>query len=204
MDKKIIAIVAVVAVVVVIGAVVVFTMNGGSKDLPNSNNLEGRLAVFGNANSDDYLDSRDVDYVKQVIAGEVEPTYYECYKYYGGPLVKRCLADANVDGKIDEADVKWIERMVDREKNMQIYFYDVDAVIGSCTYPLTTAAVGYKSNYDSMVILDAAENVKYVCNQVGTNGANHQNIREYTTNGSRCSTEQSASEAGSHPITKCS
>jgi len=64
--------------------------------------------------------------------------------------------------------------MVDREQHMQIYFYDVDAVIGSCTYPLTTAAVGYKSNYDSMLILDAVDNVKYVCNQVGDNGAYHK------------------------------
>ncbi len=174
MDKKIIAIVAIVAVVVVIGAVVIFAMNGEHKELPNSNNLEGRLAVFGNANNDDYLDSRDVDYVKQVIAGEVEPIYYECYLTYGGELVSRTLADANCDGKIDEADVKWIQRMVDREKDMLIYFYDVDAVIGHCTYPLSTAAVGYKSNYDSMVILGAVDNVKYVCDQVGNDGKYHQ------------------------------
>ncbi|MBO4357700.1 MAG: ABC transporter substrate-binding protein [Candidatus Methanomethylophilaceae archaeon] len=174
MDKKVLAIVAIVAVVVVIGAVVVFAMNGDNKELPNSNNLDGRLAVFGNANNDDYLDSRDVDFVKKIIAGEEEATYYECYLSYGGSLVKRSLADANCDGKIDEADVKWIQRMVDREQNMLIYFYDVDAVVGHCTYPLSTAAVGYKSNYDSMVILGAIDNVKYVCNQVGDNGNYHK------------------------------
>ena len=175
MDKKVLAIVAIVAVVVVIGAVVVFAMNGDNKELPNSNNLDGRLAVFGNANNDDYLDSRDVDFVKKIIAGEEEATYYECYLNYGGSLVKRSLADANCDGKIDEADVKWIQRMVDREKNMLVYFYDVDAVVGHCTYPLSTAAVGYKSNYDSMIILGAAKDVTYVCNQVGTNGGNQFN-----------------------------
>ena len=173
MDKKMIIAIVVVAILAVAAIAVVISMNGG-KDLPNSNNLDGRLTVFGNANQDDYLDSRDVDTVKKIIAGEIEPTYYDCYKSYGGQLVQRSLADANVDGKIDEADVKWIERMVDREKNMQVYFYDVDAVIGSCTYPLTTAAVGYKSNYDSMLILGAVDNVKYVCDQVGNNGSYHK------------------------------
>ncbi len=175
MDKKIIAAVAVIAVVAVVGAVFVFGFNGGEKDLPNSNNLDGRLAVFGNANSDDYLDSRDVDYAKKIIAGEVEPKYYKCYETYGGDLIERCLADANVDGKVDDADVKLIQRMVDREKNMKVYFFDVDAVIGKCTYPLGTAAVGYKTDYDAMIILGAEDHVEYVCNQVGTNGGNQFN-----------------------------
>lgn len=117
MDKKMIIAIVIVAILAVAAVAVIISMNG-SKDLPNSNNLDGRLAVFGNANQDDYLDSRDVDTVKKIIAGEIEPTYYDCYKSYGGQLVQRSFADANVDGKIDEADVKWIERMVDREKNM--------------------------------------------------------------------------------------
>ena len=69
MDKKtIFAIVA--AVIIVAAAAVVVVINSGDKEvLRNSNNLDGRLTVFGNANNDDFLDSRDVQFVKDVIAG---------------------------------------------------------------------------------------------------------------------------------------
>lgn len=171
MDKK--ALIAIVAVVIVVaaGAGVVVLNNHDKETIRNSNNLDGRLTVFGNANNDDFLDSRDVDFVKKVIAGEEKATYYSCYKTYGGAVVQRSFCDANCDGKIDQADVDWIEKMVDRKKDMLIYFYDVDGVIGSCTYPLTTCAVGYKSNYEALLVLGESDLCKYSCNQVGNNGA---------------------------------
>ena len=82
-SKAIIAILAVVVVVAAGAGVVVLTHNNSHHEtLRNSNNLDGRLTVFGNANNDDFLDSRDVDYVKKVIAGEEKATYYTCYKTY--------------------------------------------------------------------------------------------------------------------------
>ncbi|MEE3478137.1 MAG: dockerin type I domain-containing protein, partial [Methanomethylophilus sp.] len=171
-SKAIIAILAVVVVVAAGAGVVVLTHNNSHHEtLRNSNNLDGRLTVFGNANNDDFLDSRDVDFVKKVIAGEEKATYYTCYKTFGGSTVQRSFCDANVDGKIDQADVDWIQNMVDRKNNMLLYFYDVDGVIGSCTYPLTTSAVGYKSNYEALLVLGEADLCKYTCNQVGNDGA---------------------------------
>ena len=176
MNSKALIAIGVVAILVVGGAVgiAIANKNNDSSKVRSSNNLDGRLTVFGNANNDDFIDSRDVDEVKAIIAGEKQATYYDCYRTYGGAVVKRTFADANVDGKIDQADVDWIQNMVDRKQNMLIYFYDVDGVIGSCTYPLTTAAVGYKSNYDSMIIIGAQDQVKYVCNQVGDDGSYHK------------------------------
>ncbi len=43
--------------------------------------------------------------------------------------------------------------------------------MSSCTYPLTTAAVGYKSNYEALLACNAADTVTYVCDQVGNNGS---------------------------------
>ena len=171
MDKKIIIAVALVAVIAAASAVVIINNNSDTETLRNSNSLDGRLTVFGNANNDDFLDSRDVQYVKDVIAGIKEPTYYSCTKTYGGNVIQRSFCDANVDGKIDQADVDMIQRMVDRQQNMVVYFYDVDGVIGSCTYPLTTSAVGYKSNYEALLVLGEADLCKYACNQVADNGA---------------------------------
>ena len=118
-----------------------------------------------------YLDQRDVDAVKAIISGEQEAEYFDCYLSYGGNPVKRSFADANTDGKIDQADVQLIQDMVDRKQHMQIKFYDVDGVVSSCTYPLTTAAVGYKSNYEALLACNAADTVTYVCDQVGNNGS---------------------------------
>ena len=170
--KAIIAIIAVIAIVGAgAGAVVLTHNNSNHETVRNSNNLDGRLTVFGNANNDDFLDSRDVEFVKKVIAGEEKATYYTCYKTYGGSTVQRSFCDANVDGKIDQADVDWIKNMVDRKNNMLLYFYDVDGVIGSCTYPLTTSAVGYKSNYEALLVLGEANLCKYSCDQVGNSGS---------------------------------
>lgn len=173
MDRKILA-VAVVAIILVAGVAAYVTLSKDDdkkKSYGTSSNVDSRLTIFGNANHDDYIDQRDVDTVKAIIAGEQEADYFDCYLYYGGTAVKRSFADANADGKIDEADVQLIQNMVDRKQNMQIKFYDVDGVIGSCTYPLTTAAVGYKSNYEALLACGAADTVTYVCNQVGQDGS---------------------------------
>lgn len=175
MNNKMIGAIAVVIILLVAGVAVYLTLNPGSKTTSYglSDNIDGRLTIFGNANEDDYIDDRDVEAVKAIIAGEVEPTYFDCYRTYGGSVVQRCLADANCDGKIDEADVEWIQNMVDRKQNMQVYYYDVDGVCASCTYPLTTLAVGYKSNYEAVLICGAEDSVLYACNQVADSSSTY-------------------------------
>ena len=151
MNSKMIWAAAIVAILVVGGAAAVLAINNSDDDdVASSNNMVGRLTVFGNANNDDYINSDDVDEIKAILAGEKEPVYFSCYKEYKGSVAKRSFADANADGTIDETDLQMVQDMVDRKEGMKIYFYDVDGVISSCTYPLTTAAVGYKSNYESL------------------------------------------------------
>ena len=52
------------------------------------------LGIFGNANMDDAVDEKDIDYLKGIIEGKSQSTE---------------LADANYDGKIDENDTTQIE-----------------------------------------------------------------------------------------------
>ncbi len=176
MNQKMMVILVVGVLLVAGGVAVGIAMSGTNKDpsYGDSKNDQGRLTIFGNANNDDYIDQRDVDFVKEIISGEKEAIYFDCYKTYGGTAVSRSYADANCDGKIDESDVKWIQRMVDREKNMMIYYFDVDSVIASCTYPLTTMAIGYKSNFEAVLICGAADRCLYACDQVANNGTYSQ------------------------------
>lgn len=175
MNTKQIGAIAVVLVIIIAGVSVYLAFGGGSSNNdPNyglSDNIDGRLTIFGNANNDDYIDQRDVEAVESIISGEVEPVYFDCKLSYGGATVQRTLADANCDGVVDETDLDIIQRMVDREVGMQINFYDVDGVASSCTYPLDTMAIGYKSNYEAVLILGAEDKCLYACNQVSDNGA---------------------------------
>lgn len=175
MNTKQIGAIAVVVIVIVAGAGIYLAFGGGSSNnSPNyglSDNIDGRLTIFGNANNDDYIDERDVEAVESIIAGELEPVYFDCTLTYGGATVQRTLADANCDGVVDETDLEHIERMVNREPNMKVYFYDVDGVAASCTYPLDTMAIGYKSNYEAVLILGEEDKCLYACDQVSNNGA---------------------------------
>ena len=68
MDKKI-TVILLVAVIVVAGmgvAAVVINSGQDSKEVKAT----GNLPVFGNANNDDYIDSRDIDLMERLIADE--------------------------------------------------------------------------------------------------------------------------------------
>ena len=59
------------------------------------------LEIFGNANMDDTIDEKDVEYVEGVIKGTTAATN---------------LTDANHDGKIDENDISQIEQIIAGEE----------------------------------------------------------------------------------------
>lgn len=182
MDKKIVAIV-IVAIVVVAGVAAYMVVGDDTKE--PAKYVDGELTIFGNANNDAYIDQKDVDYAKKVISGEVEPIYYSCFETYGGNPVKRCLADANADGVVDDSDIEAIQDMVDRKSGI-VYLYDVDKVIAPVNYPLTTVAVGYKSNYEALLVCGAADTVKFVCNQVGEDGAYSKWYQMFLGDGVKC------------------
>lgn len=62
------------------------------------------LNVYGNANMDNTIDNKDIEYVKAVVEGKETPTKF---------------SDANNDGKVDENDITQIEQIIDgKEKEL--------------------------------------------------------------------------------------
>ena len=124
---KLIAIIAVV-IVVVAGIGVAFMLNDNSPY--RSDDDTGRLMIFGNADNNDYLDNEDISTLEKIIAGEMDATP---------------LSDANQDGKVDQSDIDWVRKMVDREP-MEIYYqyiYDGNKITKSVKYPVgNIVAVG--------------------------------------------------------------
>ena len=72
MASQKLAAVAIAAIVIIAGVAAVFYLyNNNSADTPDNNlssNTEGRLAIFGNANNDDYIDEKDIEFVKEIIS----------------------------------------------------------------------------------------------------------------------------------------
>lgn len=117
--KMIVIIVAVIAVVA-IAAFVLMNNNGGGNnedkkgEIPELDAFPSRLAVLGNANCDDYLDSKDVAYVEKLI------------KEANFDYSKEFMCDANYDGYINDKDVDVIKKMIDYKQPTVYYFGVVD------------------------------------------------------------------------------
>ena len=118
---------------------------------------------------------------------------------YKGNTSTYYLADANCDGKIDALDSALVEKIIkvqgavhnynkgDNTKaisssqlislgieRVNVYFYDVDSVLASFQYPLTgDMAIGYKSNYESILICGANSRCTYACNQVSDSSSSY-------------------------------
>ena len=120
------------------------------------------------------------------------PTIMDASWIYQGNTSKYYLADANCDGKIDSLDVALVKKIISIQAavhnynkgdcttaissnqlislgidKVNVYLFDVDSVITSFQYPITgDMAIGYKSNYESVLILGANSRCTYACNQV--------------------------------------
>lgn len=119
-----------------VGVALYYFLDDGGQDL--SYDERGRLMIFGNANNDDYLDENDVEYLRAIIRGDVEPTP---------------LADANQDGAIDEEDIKMVQLIIEKQNQIKdgkkptkmevfyLYPYAKEFYVGSIMYPLDKVAV---------------------------------------------------------------
>ena len=177
MEKKTLAIVIVIAVVIVViaAAFVVMSGNNGGNTPSRSEATDVRLTVFGNANGDDYLNNDDVQYIQNIIDGKqslVDSPKVQVLTAYGTTkYTARYWADANCDGVVDSKDLSIVKNIVNKVKGTEVKFFDVDKMVGTCEFPLTTYAVGYKSNYEAELILKNVANCTYIDNQVGNGGS---------------------------------
>ena len=148
MQTKHMALIAIVVVICVAG-VAYFALSGDDGgDEYVSDNTEGRLTVFGNANNDDYINEKDVQAIRDMIAGKIDKTNY---------------ADANRDGKVDEDDVKFVQDII-KKKADHVYveqYYNKQVEVKECPYPLTKVCV---VGYETMTVMKSIGAVdKIVC-----------------------------------------
>lgn len=122
MDSKIL--IAVIAVIAVVGGAAAFFMLSGDDEVKDSTDFDdqsGALLIYGNANGDSVLDSKDVETIKGLIESD---TYLK-------------IADANMDGVIDSKDVEIVEKLI-AHKSTKAYYLDMTDGPTAFEYPITS------------------------------------------------------------------
>ena len=129
-NSKMIAVIAVVVVVAVVAVAAFVLLNNNSEDKNIDFSPTTRMLAYGNANNDDYLDSKDVDYIQAIVDGK-------------GTWNKKThpLVDANTDGQITQADVDLVNKFLKGEKTT-MYYMNWYGETKSVSYPLSGNIVG--------------------------------------------------------------
>ncbi len=159
MNTNAIIAIGVVAVLVVAGgaAAILMTKDDGSKS--DEKTMDCKLRVMGNAEQDNYLDKKDVEFIQDIIDGK---------KVWDRN--KDRLADANNDGVIDTADVELVNKFL-AGTSATMYYLDWDNGVRSVQYPLTEVlgtsyliSTEFTTGIDIAIILGIDSKVKYVAN----------------------------------------
>jgi len=132
--NKMMSLIAVVVVAMVIVAGIALVVGGNDKDQYRST-ATGRLVVYGNTDNNDYLDNDDLEALKKI----VEDGNWNKAKYP--------FADANTDGKVDQSDVDYLQKLLNKEPSL-MYYLDFHGTISSMNYPFNgKVAVTYDYGY---------------------------------------------------------
>ena len=101
------------------------------------------LGIFGNANMDDVIDEKDIEYLQGIIDGRYEKTD---------------LADANRDGVIDEKDIAQIEAIINGEEKV-LWILDGNGEPVAVHKPIERIVVEYLDNAELVSILNSKDKV---------------------------------------------
>jgi len=105
------------------------------------------LGIFGNANMDDRIDEKDIDYLKGVISGTNPATN---------------LSDANYDGKIDAHDIDQIKYIISGdERNLTLETFTIyeEAKVVTVPKPVKRIVVLPICNGEAMMCVNSADKV---------------------------------------------
>ena len=118
------------------------------KELASDDVSETRNRVYGNANNDNYLDTKDVKFIQALVDGK------GIWDSGANPY-----ADANCDGKVDSKDVELVKKFLTGQKATMYYSNWYDEVC-SVSYPLTGNISGALIQaMDIAIILDCLDDV---------------------------------------------
>ncbi len=142
--KEMVAIVAVVIIVIAVVAAIMLIPSGNDNEKTEYsafNVTSTRNLVFGNANNDNYLDDKDLEFIKDIVSGK---TVWDKTSYP--------LADTNADGAITQDDVDLLQKFLNGEKATMYYlnwYKDVASVNYPVVGPITTSGT---NGYDICII----------------------------------------------------
>ncbi len=162
MDKKVLAVIAVAIIVILAAAIAVLVTSNGDKnnnDNPTDINYKFEynedilLTVFGNANGDNAIDSKDVQVINNLVNGKIS---FDSKKY--------SFADANNDGKITAEDAAYVQAIIDKDTSAapKIYYYNVNGDIASVSQPVKKIGADYWPCMDGIVVLGAQDILTHV------------------------------------------
>ena len=174
LNTKAVVAVLVVAVIVVAGiGYYALSNGGGGGDDPSTGDgvTDCHLWVYGNVNGDDYIDQNDIDLLERIIAGEAEEVLIVAYDGYSatGVSQKISLADANMDGVLDEKDVQYIRDTISYmerysaavnngtldsfDEEFTLHYNNCDNVASTVHLPVKTLVSMYFSNSEIVRLL---------------------------------------------------
>lgn len=133
-NTKTILVIGIIVVVIVVAAAAV-VLSGDDDDDDSGHEVaitaepyfSDKLMVYGNANDDDTIDSKDIDTIRSIMRDDLRA---EDHPY----------ADANCDGVINEDDIALVQDLIDRKEGTTVHIptYLVDGTTSTTTvtYPL--------------------------------------------------------------------
>ena len=161
MDKKQIAVVIVV-VIILIAAVSAIVATGGDKNKSSATlelldeNFSPILQVYGNVNEDLVIDEKDIEVLENALKN--------------GTASSLRLADANRDGKVDQADVEYIKQIISATPDNPVVVkhlnrYTKGDYWQESKYPIDSMAISASANIIMMMkyagINDKIKTVSY-------------------------------------------
>jgi len=125
------------------------------------------LEIFGNANMDDTVDEKDVEYVQGIIDGTNEATE---------------LADANYDGVINDEDIAQIELIICDEES-ELVIVDAEGNAVNVKMPLNRIVVPYHDSADLLRALQTADRIVAVPERIKNEPSYYPKISELPSMG---------------------
>ena len=110
------------------------------KQIPNESDM-ARLNILGNANKDDLIDSKDVDYIKNVINKKEGNNFY---------------CDANQDGYVDSKDLEMVRNMISKSID-KVYYVSVADDVRKCSVPIKNIATGFRRTNEMIAALGCTD-----------------------------------------------
>lgn len=101
------------------------------------------LGIFGNANLDETIDQKDIDYLRGIIEDK---------------NLRTNLSDANYDGEIDEEDLVQIEKIINGEET-ELIILDGNGDAVAVKKPVERIIVEYLDNAELVSILNAKDKI---------------------------------------------